>query len=161
MTSTIRSVLVVFLLLPLGLFAQTSPGAGTTTIAAGASSATRRTFLQWTEMRGPRTQIFIDLNGKEKLVYEGANPQMKASLLLSLPGDGTVSLMKYQGMGDDWKWTPVAAHAVLSHPAPGIDRVEFDYLPLGSSTRLAVVFQSLDKDWKVVSASKVLPWRPN
>ena len=107
-----------------------------------------------------RTQIFIDLNGKEKRVYQGANPQMSASLLLMLPGDGGVSLMQYQGTGADWQWTPVDAHPVLTHPSPGVDRVDFDYTPLGPSTKTTVLFQSLDKDWKTVIASKVLPWHP-
>ncbi|MGA7158527.1 MAG: hypothetical protein WBY53_16900 [Acidobacteriaceae bacterium] len=160
MVNAVRFAFTGMLLLPLRVPAQSvktvtanKPGART--------DVTHRTFLQWTEMKGTRTQIFIDVNGKEKLVYKGANPEMNASLLISLPGDGTVSVMRYEGMGDDWKWTSVDAHAVLSHPSPGIDRVDFDFAPVGSGARQAVLFQSLDKDWKVVAASKVLPWHPN
>jgi len=123
--------------------------------------APRRTFLQWTEMKGMRTQIFVDLNTKAKIVYGGLNPQMSATLLLQLPGDGSAELLQYAGTGDDWKWTPVNAHPVLSHPSPGLDRVDFDYLPLASSNKLTVQFRSLDKDWKPVASSKVLPWQPS
>jgi hypothetical protein len=161
MNLTRRHALIACLLLPLSLCAQT-PATSPNTFDpnANAVEAPRRTFMQWPQMKGPKTQIFIDLNGKEKRVYQGANPQLGASLLIQLSGDGGVSLMRYQGTGADWQWTPVEAHAVLTHPTPGVDKVEFDVTPLGPNPKPSVLFQSLDNDWKMISVSKILPWKP-
>lgn len=161
MNNTTRRTLIACLLLPLGLCAQT-PATSPNTFGPTANAVEKpsRTFLQWTEMKGPKTQIFIDLNGKEKRVYQGANPQMGATLLLQLPGGEGVSLMRYQGTGADWQWTPVDAHVVLTHPSPGVDRVDFDATVLGPNPKPNLLFQSLDNDWKAIMSSKILPWKP-
>lgn len=170
MKNSLRCAALAFWMLPLVLDSQTAPpsqppaqasAAPAQSAAPSQSAAPRRTFLQWTEMKGMRSQIFIDLNTRGQSVYRGANSDIAATLLVQLPGDGSVELLEYAGSGDDWKWTPVEAHAVLSHPSPGLDRVDFDYLPLAPNKKLTVQFRSLGKDWQVVSASKVLPWQPS
>jgi hypothetical protein len=80
--------------------------------------------------------------------------------MLEMPGDGSVKLMRYNGNGEDWKWTTLEAHVTLTQPEPGMNRVEFDATPLGSATSIKVQFRSLDKDWNPVSASRVFDWIP-
>jgi len=81
--------------------------------------------------------------------------------MLEFRGDGTVHLMRYAGNGQDWKWNIEDATPVLSQPQPGTNRVEFDAAPLGSAPTIKIQFRLLDKDWKAVSASKVLDWKPS
>jgi hypothetical protein len=121
----------------------------------------QRTSLQWTEMKGKRTQIFIDLRAKGQSTYRGITEGFAPTFMIQLPGDGSVDLLEYQGSGDDWTWVPVHAHIALMHPSPGLDRVEFDSAPLSSGKNFSVLFRSLDDGWQPVASSKVLPWHPN
>jgi hypothetical protein len=121
----------------------------------------QRTSLQWTEMKGKRTQIFIDLRAKGQSTYRGITEGFAPTFMIQLPGDGSVDLLEYQGNGDDWTWVPVRAHIALTHPSPGLDRVEFDSASLSPGKNFSVLFRSLDDGWQPVASSKVLPWHPN
>jgi hypothetical protein len=126
-----------------------------------AAAGERQISLQWTEMKGKRTQIFIDLNAKGQSTYHGINSDFEPTLMVQLPGDGSVDLLEYKGSGDDWNWVPVHAHIKLTHPAAGVDRVDFDYAPLQPSHKLTVMFRSLNDAWEPVASSKALPWKPS
>ena len=148
----------------MGLLACMPAGAATQSPAQPVNSSARaqkRTSLQWTEMKGKRTQIFTDLRTKGQSTYRGIADGFVPTFMVQLPGDGSVDLLEYQGSGDDWKWTSVPSHIALTHPSTNVNRVEFDYAPLSPGKDLAVVFRSLDEDWKPVASSKVLPWHPN
>jgi hypothetical protein len=69
--------------------------------------------------------------------------------------------MRYAGSGEDWKWNVEDANPVLSRPQAGTNRVEFNAAPLGSASNIKIQFRLLNKDWKAVSASKVLNWKPS
>ena len=120
-----------------------------------------RTSLQWTEMRGKRTQVFIDLHVKRQSTYRGITSGFAPTFMVQLPGDGSADLLEYQGSGDDWKWVPVPSHISLTHPSAGIDHIEFDLAPLAQGKDFTVVFRSLDDAWTPVASSKVLSWHPN
>jgi hypothetical protein len=120
----------------------------------------RRVSLQWGGMHAARTQIFIATGEKHVPLYRASGVGMPFDLLLQMPGDGSVQLLRYSGDGDDWQWTEVQAHAVLSQPQPGTTRVEFDADPLGSATSFHIQFRLLDKDWNARSQSKVFVWKP-
>ena len=111
-------------------------------------------------MKGKRTQIFIDLHAKGQSTYRGISNGFAPSLMVQLPGDGTVDLLAYEGSGDDWKWVPLASHIALTHPQPGTDRVEFDARALAPGQKFSVLFRSLNDEWTAVASSKVLPWSP-
>jgi hypothetical protein len=150
-----NSVLALaFSLLPLAA----SPSAQT---PASAADAAPRTSLQWTAMKGKRTQIFIDLHAKGQATYRGITEGFAPTLMVQLPGDGSVDLLQYQGSGDDWKWVPMPAHIALTHPDPGTSRVEFDTKALAPGKKFSVIFRSLNEQWTAVASSKVLPWTPN
>jgi hypothetical protein len=112
-------------------------------------------------MKGKRTQIFIDLHTKGQSTYRGITAGFAPTFMIQLPGDGSVDLLEYQGSGDDWKWVPVPAHIALTHPSPGLDRVDFEVAPLNPGKNFSVVFRSLDDAWNPVASSKALPWHPN
>jgi len=128
---------------------------------ASTASPQRRTSLQWTEMKGKRTQIFVDLHAKGESTYKGLTEGFVPTFMIQLPGDGSADLLEYQGSGDDWTWKSVPAHIALTHPSLGLDRVEFDSLPLSPGKNFSVLFRSLDDGWQPVASSKVLPWHPN
>ena len=102
----------------------------------------------------------MDVDHKTSTGYHGSGTALGADLMLEMPGDGSVKLMRYNGNGEDWKWTTLEAHVTLTQPEPGMNRVEFDATPLGSATSIKVQFRSLDKDWNPVSASRVFDWIP-
>lgn len=135
---------------------QTPTGSG-----PAAPNVPHRSFIQWSGMRGPRLQIFIDSGQKTGARFRGASSDLAADLMLQMPGDGSAQLMRYAGSGEDWKWNVVEAHPVYSQPDQGTNRVEFDAFPLASSSAAKIQFRFLNKDWNPVSASRVLPWRPN
>ena len=112
-------------------------------------------------MKGKRTQIFIDLHAKGQSTYKGLTEGFLPTFMIQLPGDGSVDLLEYQGSGDDWSWVSAHAHVVLTHPSPGVDRVEFDRSVLDAGKNFSVLFRSLDDAWEPVASSKPLPWRPN
>jgi hypothetical protein len=122
--------------------------------------APHRVSIQWNGMKAPRTQVFLD-TGQKGRRFIGTGTDLRADLLLEIPGDGTVELKRYAGSGEDWTWTAVEAHPVLSQPQPGTTRIEFDADPLGSATSVRIRFRLLEQDWNPTSASKVLTWRPN
>ena len=126
-----------------------------------ATAAVPRTSLQWTEMKGSKTQIFIDFHAKGQSTYRGITDGFAPSLMVQLAGNGSVDLLEYQGSGEDWKWVPLPAHITLTHPQPGTDRVEFDTRALAPGKKFSVVFRSLNDEWTAVASSKVLPWSPN
>jgi hypothetical protein len=124
-------------------------------------SSPRRVSIQWSGLKGARAQILMDSDRKNGARYRGATPDMAADLMLEFPGDGSVRLMRYAGSGQDWKWNVEDANPALSQPQPGTNRVEFNAAPLGSASNIRIQFRLLDKDWKAVSASKVLNWKPS
>jgi len=128
---------------------------------APATASQQRTSLQWTEMKGKRTQVFIDLHAKGQSTYKGLADGFVPTLMIQLPGDGSVDLLEYQGSGDDWTWRSAHSHIVLTHPSPGVDRVEFDSSVLNPGKTFGVLFRSLNDEWQPVTSSKVLPWHPN
>ena len=125
-----------------------------------ATSALRRVAIQWSGLMGARSQILMDVDHKASTGYHGSGTALSADLMLEMPGDGSAKLMRYNGNGEDWKWTTLEAHVTLTQPEPGMNRVEFDATPLGSLTTIKIQFRSLDNDWNPVSASKVLDWIP-
>lgn len=123
-------------------------------------AASRRTFIQWGGMKAPRMQIFLD-TGQKGRRFSGAGTDLSPDLVIEVPGDGSVQLMRYAGSGDDWLWKPLNAHPVLSQPQPGTFRVAFDADSLGPATDFKIRFRILDHDWNPVSVSKVMTWKPN
>jgi hypothetical protein len=128
---------------------------------ASVAASQPRTSLQWTEMKGKRTQIFIDLHAKGQSTYKGLADGFVPTLMIQLPGDGSVDLLEYQGSGDDWTWRSAHSHIVLTHPYPGVDHIEFDSSVLDPGKTFSVLFRSLNDEWQPVTSSKVLPWHPN
>jgi hypothetical protein len=122
--------------------------------------APRRVSIQWSGLKGARSQIFLDVDQKTSTGYHGFGAALGADLMLEMPGDGSVKLMRYNGNGEDWKWITLEAHVTLTQPQPGLNRVEFDATPLGSAATIKIQFRSLDQDWNAVSASKVFDWIP-
>lgn len=127
----------------------------------GTPDSPHRTFLQWSGMRGPRLQIFIDSGQKSGARYRGVTPDLAADLMLQIPGDGSVQMMRYAGSGVDWEWKAIEVHAVLTQTSQGSNRVEFDAGPLAPPSAAKIAFRFLDKSWNATSSSKVLSWRPN
>ncbi|MGD0892973.1 MAG: spherulation-specific family 4 protein [Terracidiphilus sp.] len=121
----------------------------------------RRVSIQWSGLKGSRAQVLMDSGQKGGARYRGATPDLAADLMLEVPGDGSVRLMRYAGNGQDWKWNVEAANPFLSQPQPGTNRIEFDAAPLGSAENVKIQFRLLDKDWNAISASKVLNWKPS
>jgi Spherulation-specific family 4 len=124
------------------------------------SPAARRVSIQWSGLKGVRSQIFLDVDKKASTGYCGRGTALGADLMLEMPGDGSVKLNRYNGTGEDWQWTAVEAHVTLTQPQPGTNRIEFDATPLGSATTVKIQFLSLDVDWNAVWASKVFDWNP-
>ena len=101
------------------------------------------------------------MDQKTSTGYHGDARSLAADLILELPGNGSVNLNRYEGNGEDWKWKAVEAHVKLTQLQPGTFRVDFDATPLGSATTAKIQFRSLDKDWNVISASKIFKWSPD
>jgi hypothetical protein len=101
--------------------------------------APHRVSIQWGGMRATRTQVFLD-TGQKGRRFIGAGTDLPADLMFEMPGDGSVELKRYEGSGEDWTWTTVEAHPVLSQPQPGATRIEFDADPLGSATSVRIRF---------------------
>jgi len=123
-------------------------------------SAPRRVSIQWSGLKGSRAQILMDSGQKGANRYRGVGSGLEADLMLEIPGDGSVRLMRYAGSGQDWKWNVQDANPVLSQPQPGTNRVELDAVPLGTAPDIKIQFRLLDKDWNAMSASKILDWKP-
>ena len=143
-----------------GVAPQTGKASPSKTFVIEDAPTPRRVFIQWTGLKGARSQVLLDVDQKTSTGYHGYGTSLGADLMLELPGDGSVNLMHYEGNGEDWTWKPVAAHVVLTQPEPGKFRVDFDATPLGSAKTVKIQFRALDKDWNVVSASKVFDWNP-
>jgi hypothetical protein len=165
MKKALQCTLLAYFFLSQSMYSQTKAANATAhagnAVPARTATAPHQVFIQWNGLKGMRSQIFLDVDEKSKTGYCGSNANLGADLMLEMPGDGSVTLMRYTGNGDDWKWTPVEAHALLSSPVPETDRIEFDAAPLGSATKIAIQFRSLDKGWQPVSASKIFQWHPN
>jgi hypothetical protein len=123
-------------------------------------SLPERTYIQWSGVKWQRMQIFIDTGQKGSARFRGTAPYLASDLLLQMPGDGSVQLMRYAGSGADWKWNVIEAHAVLQQPDQDTYRVEFDARLFASLLSAKIQFRFLDKDWNATTASKVLSWHP-
>jgi hypothetical protein len=124
-------------------------------------SSPHRVSIQWSGLKGARAQVMMDSGQKGGARHRGATPDLEADLMLEILGDGSAHLMRYVGSGEDWKWNVEDANPVLSRPQAGTNRVEFNAAPLGSASNIKIQFRLLNKDWKAVSASKVLNWKPS
>jgi len=76
-------------------------------------SSVHRVSIQWSGMKGLRSQILLDVDKTTSTGYRSPGTTLGADLMLEMPGDGTAKMMRYNGSGDDWKWTPVEAHVAL------------------------------------------------
>jgi hypothetical protein len=120
----------------------------------------RQVSLQWSGMNAPHMQIFIATGQKHVPRYR-VSRDLQADLMLQMPGDGSAQLLRYSGGGDDWHWTPLPAHAVLSHPQPGVTHVAFDADSLHAAPSVKIQFRLLNKAWNATSESKVFTWNPH
>jgi hypothetical protein len=118
----------------------------------------RRESIRWRASKGTRSQILMDIDQKASTGYHGADISIGADLVIEVPGDGSVNVMRYSGTGTDWKWTSFNAHAKLITPEPEVNIVQFDAAPLGSAKVVKVQFRTLDSSWNPVFTSGVVKW---
>ncbi len=126
--------------------------------AMGESQAPKRVSIKWRAPQKAKSQILLDIDQKRSTGYHGPELNIGADVVIEVPGDGSANVMSYAGTGTDWKWTPIAAHAILNSPEPGVNIVEFDATPLGSANLVKVQFRRLADDWSPVFTSDVVRW---
>lgn len=129
-----------------------------TSADAGENHAPKRVSIKWRAPQKAKSQILLDVDQKRSTGYHGPELSIGADVVIEVPGDGSVNVMSYAGAGTDWKWTPAAAHAVLTSPEPGVNIVEFDATPLGNANTAKVQFRRLGDDWSPVFTSDVVRW---
>ena len=103
----------------------------------------RRESIRWRASKGTRSQILMDTGQKISTRYHGGDISIDADLVIEVPGDGSVNIMKYSGSGTDWKWTPFNAHAKLLTPEPGVNIVQFDATVIARGDFLTSIHQYL------------------
>jgi hypothetical protein len=115
-----------------------------------------RTSIRWGGASAANWQIFLDTDQNSKTGYNGGGIAVGAEYMFETDG-GKAHLWRYAGMGTDWNWTEVAAHAALDTLEPGVQVASFDTAGLGGSKALNFQFRALDAAGHPIYDSYVFP----